>query len=52
MNLIAIGLAVFVALTVIVLLLARRLGFRPLWASAGEKQRAAEEKRRAQILKG
>lgn len=52
MNYIAIGLVGFVALVVIALLLFQRLGFKPAWAFAGTKQKAAEEQRRDRILKG
>ncbi|WP_158622715.1 hypothetical protein [Aquabacterium soli] len=52
MNLIAIGFAGFLALVVLGLLLSKFTGFKPIWVSAEAKQRAAESKRRDQILKG
>lgn len=52
MNFIFIGLASFFALVVIAFLLYSHLGWKPLWTSAAARQRAAEDKRRDQILKG
>lgn len=52
MNLIAIGFASFLALVLLGLVLSKLLGFKPTWVSADAKRKAAESKRRDQILKG